>query len=224
MKFELTPYKYNVPENILLSDLKDVAKKLKLSFLPKSEYDLYGNFCSATFLKRFGSWHNALKEAGLEFSPMYREKISDEGYFKNIEIAWRSLGKQPSCKQMIKPLSKYSVAAYSKRFGTWRRALEAFVKYINKGESNDFQDNQGVTQIKKRSRSISWRTRFLIMRRDGFRCKICGNVQDVSKGITLHIDHIVPYSKGGETVFDNLQTLCSKCNIGKGDLQIIEGN
>jgi 5-methylcytosine-specific restriction endonuclease McrA len=32
----------------------------------------------------------------------------------------------------------------------------------------------------------------------------------------LHIDHIVPWSKGGTTVFDNLRTACDVCNLGKG--------
>ena len=34
-------------------------------------------------------------------------------------------------------------------------------------------------------------------------------------GVELHVDHIFPWSKGGETVLENLQTLCSRCNGGK---------
>ena len=36
--------------------------------------------------------------------------------------------------------------------------------------------------------------------------------------IELHIDHIIPWSKGGETVLENLQTLCSDCNLGKSNI------
>ncbi len=34
-----------------------------------------------------------------------------------------------------------------------------------------------------------------------------------------HIDHIKPWSKGGETVLENLQTLCATCNLGKSNIE-----
>ncbi len=36
-------------------------------------------------------------------------------------------------------------------------------------------------------------------------------------GVELHVDHTVPWSKGGETVLGNLRTLCSDCNLGKSN-------
>lgn len=57
--------------------------------------------------------------------------------------------------------------------------------------------------------------------RDGFRCQLCGYHQ-MQKGrfwlpetSLLHCDHIIPVSKGGATVMDNLQTLCQRCNLRK---------
>lgn len=56
--------------------------------------------------------------------------------------------------------------------------------------------------------------RYDVIKRDGYRCRACGfSVQD---GAHLHIDHIVPVSKGGASAMGNLQTLCTACNIGKG--------
>jgi hypothetical protein len=56
--------------------------------------------------------------------------------------------------------------------------------------------------------------RYAVIRRDGYRCRACGfSVQD---GAHLHVDHVQPVSRGGETVIGNLQTLCTVCNIGKG--------
>lgn len=36
-------------------------------------------------------------------------------------------------------------------------------------------------------------------------------------GVKLHVDHIVPVSRGGKSVMGNLQTLCEDCNCGKGN-------
>lgn len=61
--------------------------------------------------------------------------------------------------------------------------------------------------------------------RDNFTCKGCGLHSTIKNenGIELPdigllaVDHIHPYSKGGETKMDNLQTLCRKCNGNKKD-------
>jgi 5-methylcytosine-specific restriction endonuclease McrA len=48
--------------------------------------------------------------------------------------------------------------------------------------------------------------------RDNGRCVNCGSTEDI------HIDHIIPYSKGGSSTDpDNLQLLCGKCNLEKSD-------
>jgi 5-methylcytosine-specific restriction endonuclease McrA len=53
--------------------------------------------------------------------------------------------------------------------------------------------------------------RVYILWRDGFRCRWCG------RSDPLHVDHIVPCSRGGDATPWNLQTLCRMCNIAKGD-------
>jgi len=57
--------------------------------------------------------------------------------------------------------------------------------------------------------------RYSILKRDNFKCVKCGvNASDT----ILEIDHIIPISKGGISVKENLQTLCFLCNKGKGVL------
>ena len=78
---------------------------------------------------------------------------------------------------------------------------------------------QPQTKSKKKSpsRVISDKLRYTVLKRDNFKCCACGASPAKDPSVELHIDHIIPWSKGGKTELDNLQTLCSKCNIGKGD-------
>lgn len=57
--------------------------------------------------------------------------------------------------------------------------------------------------------------RYDVMRRDGFKCVLCGAT--AQEGAKLHVDHIIPISKGGRTELSNLRTLCDRCNLGKRD-------
>ena len=57
--------------------------------------------------------------------------------------------------------------------------------------------------------------RHQIIKRDNYTCRICGKYMPDEVG--LHVDHIVPISKGGKTVPSNLQVLCSKCNGRKSN-------
>ena len=57
--------------------------------------------------------------------------------------------------------------------------------------------------------------RYDILERDGRRCRMCGAT--VEDGVKLHVDHIIPVSKGGRTEPSNLQVLCSRCNRGKSN-------
>lgn len=56
--------------------------------------------------------------------------------------------------------------------------------------------------------------RYQVLNRDHHRCVICG--ASANDGVKLHVDHIIPVSKGGKTELSNLRTLCERCNLGKG--------
>jgi hypothetical protein len=56
-----------------------------------------------------------------------------------------------------------------------------------------------------------------IKTRDNFTCQICSNSIYKEKNLLLEIDHILPISRGGLSIDENLQTLCWKCNRSKGN-------
>ena len=56
-----------------------------------------------------------------------------------------------------------------------------------------------------------------ILKRDNYTCRSCGNSIAKEPNLLLEVDHMIPVSKGGYTVEDNLQVLCWKCNRKKGN-------
>ena len=62
---------------------------------------------------------------------------------------------------------------------------------------------------------IPFNLRRMVIERDGLRCVYCG-IDLERKGI--HLDHVIPESKGGLTSYENLQVTCGKCNLEKGVL------
>ena len=225
MEFELEPYNRNISKDDLISDLKKVARTLCKDTLIQKEYNEHGRFSSSTCVKHLGPWDKALEQAGLRKSRNYN--ISLEEWFNNLEHVWTSLGRQPYPSDMEPPLSKYSYAGYKRRFGGWRKALEAFVEYINKEDIPTFTSLSSKPEISKKhktNRNVGWKLRFIVMQNDNLKCRICGRSPATDQSIELEIDHIEPWSKGGETVIENLQTLCSVCNGGKSNLNMMPKN
>lgn len=227
MKFELEESLRGAPDEELLEDLRRGAKTLGRETITMTEYEEVGKTHPSTIQRRFGSWPKALKLAGLQPS---RSKvgISDDELFENIKSLWINLGRQPRYGEVKAPSSLFSAGTYENRFGSWSKALGRFFEWVNLDSRDQPQENvkeqseaHVTTQIplaKRRTRrEISDRQRFRILVRDGFRCKACGASPLTQPGVELHVDHILPWSKGGETTDDNLESKCKQCNLGKGN-------
>lgn len=221
MKLEYIEVSRNISNDELISDMIYVAHLLDKTSLTAAEYDEYGRYHSRTISKRFGTWNNALEIANLQITNRF---YSDKELFDNLAKIWISLGKQPSRRDLALVGSTISYKAYERRFGRWSTALKSFVEYFNTTQDNISNNNMDLPQneLKRRttSRDVNLRLRFLTMSRDNFKCCICGASPAKDPAVELHIDHIIPWAKGGQTELDNLQTLCSKCNQGKSDLEL----
>lgn len=218
MKYELKEFHINISDEELLSDIIRVANNLNKKSITMHDYDSKGGqYNSSTIIRHFGTWNNALDCAKLSRNQTYWNK---EDLFINLENVWTKKGKQPSRRDMDnKSLSSISSGAYLRAFGKWSIALNEFIDYINhENHLSLLQSFDEDNRTHKTGRDINLRMRFLVMKRDNFKCCICGKSPATTPGLELHIDHIIPWSKGGETLLDNLQTLCSECNLGKSNL------
>lgn len=210
----------------ILAELRRVAEKLGATVLTKRMFSDEAMFGDGPVLREFGTWKKALKEAGLHQASLAR-RYSDEECFENLLNVWTHYARPPKHREMALPPSTVGPKAYVARWGTWLRALEAFVVQANAGETSHTEtvpapDTSVQTEIRtgqdsRGSRDLSLSLRYQVLVRDRFRCVICGRSPAMHPGVCLHVDHIIPWSKGGATIIANLRALCDDCNLGKRD-------
>lgn len=152
----------------------------------------------------------------IDYNAQLYEKYTVE--YRRLSVGAKSRMEEIMCKN-IKMKPKLNIEF----------KLTLFYKYFDTTMSNDFKYDikdirkaisavKVICEAKKKAqyeRSLmSDALRFRIFKRDGYMCQICGKKR--IDGVELEVDHIIPISKGGETTMDNLQTLCKRCNRGKG--------
>lgn len=206
-----------VSDEELLADLRATAKRIGKDTVGLKEYRQFGKYDDTTVSRRFGTWNKAIQTAGLSLSN--EVSISDERLFENLLSLWEHYGRQPRRSELAQPPSKISQTPYNRRFGSWSAALEAFVVYANSTETERPESQEQQVNRRTTGRDPSLRLRWHVLQRDRFTCCACGDSPARTPGVELHVDHIVPWSKGGETVLENLQTLCSVCNLGKSNVE-----
>jgi hypothetical protein len=176
-----------------------------------------------TISRKFGSWEALLLEVGLSPVPLGRRYSEDE-CFENLLNLWTHYGRQPRFAELNRSPSTVGSKAYVRRWGGWRGALAAFVQAANQAESspNSKADPERSdapeppSAAVPQARAMSLALRYRILSRDRFRCVACGRSPAKDGNVELHVDHIIPWSRGGGNVEPNLRTLCAQCNLGKG--------
>jgi hypothetical protein len=140
---------------------------------------------------------------------------------------WRQLGHRPSRNEWEASNPRYSYTTYKTRFHGWINACIAFIDFKSGGSllhdqpepprKEDYGAEVKNVLPDEEKRNIPLKLRLAVLKRDSFRCVFCGKSPATHAGVALHIDHMVPFSEGGRTEIDNLQTLCEECNLGKGN-------
>lgn len=94
---------------------------------------------------------------------------------------------------------------------------KAELKKICEDKLQDYVSSRGLAIWDYRfldTEQIPDSLRLLVLKESGGRCALCGATK---KERQLDVDHIIPRSRDGKTVYENLQVLCSKCNRSKGN-------
>ena len=207
---------YCPSKDALIEDIKAVAKQLGKNTLTSSEYEQYGKYGTSCARNKFGKWENVLAAVGLDATGYHTAGITDEQLLEAIYQAWERLGHQPNTRDLKNREMGYGQTTYINRFGSWKGSIIAFKEYVQYRQGNiKIAKASHVTH--KTSRTASKKLRAQVFERDQSTCQNCGANEETKPGVKLVLDHIVPYSKGGETTYENLQVLCRRCNINKNN-------
>jgi 5-methylcytosine-specific restriction endonuclease McrA len=210
----------------IITELKQVAKQFKNRKFTRHEFDSVSTACKGTIvLQRFRTWDAALKATGLSLTPYRKprkDQIPEEELLSELARVWESLGHRPSKTEWDNSDAKYSYTTYKSRFGGWVNACKVLISQLPATDSNSkVREKVSVKPPKaipkEKSRNVPLKMRLAILKRDHYKCVLCGRSPSSHPGVSLHLDHIIPYSDGGKTTKGNLQTLCNDCNWGKGN-------
>ena len=241
--------KYGVPEKALCkADLQEFAnlseninKELKAKDyqswsrkLPNTKKGILtknGRISLDTQVRCFGSWEKALEIINRSAHKPARRSDKDLiDYYKKV-WEWNTGGTfdieltpTPAVFDAYKvehnDTTSISRHYYEVRWGTWSNFKSLMCRYQeNQITLEEFIKAKDIKQI---DAPVSKKNRYRVLKRDGFRCVLCGKGQPEQGeldiwSVQLHVDHIQHRSKGGSsTDLENLRTLCSECNVGRG--------
>lgn len=209
----------------VLSELRRVAALTGTETVTVEQLHDHSRLLSVrVVVSRFGTWRDALDAAGLELSSRGR-RWTDDDYFENLLAVWTHYGRAPKYAEMDRAPSRITSGGYAAKFGSWGQAKAAFVERVNEDVAADAPTpaassvsvavTSRVPPPERRSPSIG--LRYQVLRRDRFRCVLCGRSPATDLTCVLHVDHVVPISRGGKTTLDNLRSTCGDCNVGRSN-------
>ena len=204
----------------LVARLLEFSKRSDSSFISGKAFEEATDISEGTITNHFGSWQSFCAKAGL--CSRYQRRVSRENLFENLDRVWLQLGRQPRAKEMRQPLSAISISRYYKEFRcSWYHICIEFLADKSGASSSEIERESRMNiprpSARKTNRGVSLSLRYKVLKRDSFRCVKCGSSPAITHGGVLHVDHADAWANGGETVLENLQTLCENCNLGKSN-------
>jgi hypothetical protein len=189
-------------------EMRRIAKRLGKQTLSYADISTHGRIDPNTVKRKFGTMDKAHTAAGLV--PPGR-KMTDAEILQALLTLWeitaKESGRSPIARELKEHGSLASIDTVLCRFGSWKKALVAAAAVAPASVTKELR-KMPVPQ----RHQVGDTMRFMIFRRDGYKCRICRLAADV-----LEVDHVIPRARGGSNKEDNLQTLCARCNRGKSD-------
>ncbi len=197
-------YSVNEVMNALLQEKLQVFEQA-IKDVDKNK-DEYRKYCA--------EFENLHSEITVEECKAY--KVRYDWYLKTEQALVEEITKKPILEIEVYCWKEYTSPAGRNHYECGKTYHDSEIREMlkNTREYEAYRASEECRRKLERSR-ITAKIRYQVMRRDQFRCQLCG--ARAEDGARLHIDHINPVSKGGTSDMGNLRTLCDRCNLGKGD-------
>ena len=121
-----------LPREEVIAELQRVSKELGNQVFGYREFDARARFTARVVRRTFGTWHRAMKAAGLDTNALGK-RYDDNECFENLLLVWTHYGRAPKHREMSAPPSTVGPKAYVLRFGTWNKALEGIREESQRG-------------------------------------------------------------------------------------------
>ena len=205
-----SPFKY--PYFIQSFDVSNKRNPQIMDYI--DNYLIEGNFSKIQqYNEKIKSWKN---ESELKVEKCFFKKYRKKQFEKCLDDAhafkFTLTRQQTRYEQHNYVKTSYKVSHPVKNFYC------DYVFLINRNEklkSIDYECTLREYETKNQRKLMTKQLKDKIKQRDNYTCQICKKYMPDEVG--LHVDHIIPVSKGGKSVESNLQVLCSKCNAKKSN-------
>jgi 5-methylcytosine-specific restriction endonuclease McrA len=195
-------------EDELLGEVRRVANELGET--PSvTQMETLGQIYPSVYIKRFGSWNDAIEAAGLDPTPQ-PSRIKKETLLTELQNVIDSIDDVPTAEE-FETYSEYSRGPYLREFGSWNEAIRALgyePRYPRGGE--DEYRYYGPDWQARRERRIEI---------DQYQCQKCGlsraqHYQEYNQDLSVHhIRRLREFnSYENANSLTNLITVCTECH------------
>jgi hypothetical protein len=195
-----------IPSEKLLADLRRVAAHIGKRRMSQTDYSQFGRYSTITISRRFKSWRLAMEK--IDLHPAYYRNVDAETLLRDIRKVAAAFKTRHLLQSQYLQHGLYARKIICRLFGGWQYAAVA---------AGLIPVHHQKRRQRREVRIINVVLRYQILRRDRFRCRACGRSHATNPEVQLQVDHIIPWSQGGSSRVENLQTLCNRCNRGKAD-------
>jgi 5-methylcytosine-specific restriction endonuclease McrA len=195
-------------EDELLDELRRVADKLGES--PSvAQMETLGRIYPSVYIKRFGSWNNAVETAGLDPTPQ-PSRIKRETLLAELQNVIDSIGGVSTAAE-FEEHSEYSRGPYLREFGSWNEAVRSlgYEPRYPRGEEAEYRYYGPNWQAKRESR----------IEIDQYKCQKCGisraeHYEKYEQDLSVHhIRRLREFnSYENANTLTNLITVCTECH------------